>query len=197
MTVGALKSLQLPVNRADLRRVLVDRLTESELRDLAFDAGVDHEALPGTSKSDMARELVTYFENRHRIDKLLRTLEELRPDLHIRETPFDPDADLEWISAHDAIQATGCGSTYLLKLAAEGRVSARQEGDSWFFDRELLLAYLDGWIGTTEASEITDYVTGHIRWLAREGLVRAEKIRGDWLIYRSSLLAYCRARGRM
>ena len=156
-----------------------------------------NEVLTGTNKSDMARELVTYFGNRHRIDKLLRTLEELRPDIHVRETPFDHDADLEWISTLDAIRATGCGSTYLLKLAAEGRVGARQEGDSWLFDRELLLAYLEGWIGTAEASEVTDYVASHIRWLAREGLVRAEKIRGEWLIHRDSLLAYGRARGRM
>ncbi len=95
------------------------------------------------------------------------------------------------------MQLTGWGSTYLLKLAAEGRVGARQEGDSWRFDRELLLAYLHGWIGTEEASEVTDYTVAHIRWLAREGVVRSEKIRGLWLVHRESLLAYCRARGQL
>jgi hypothetical protein len=185
------------VDRGDLRRALVGRLTESELRDLAFDAGVDYETLPGTNKNDRARGLVAYFENRHRIDKLIRTLEDLRPDIRIRETPFDPGADLQWISTYDATQETGCGSTYLLKLAAEGRVDVRQEGDTWVFDREILLAYLHGWIGTEEASEVTDYTVQHIRWLAREGIVRAEKVRGTWLVHKESLLDYCRSRGKI
>ena len=185
------------MDRGDLRRLLVERLTESELRDLAFDAGADYEMLPGTNKGDKARELVTYFENRHRVDRLLRALEALRPDIHVRESPFDPHAEPVWISTHEAIQETGCGSTYLQKLAEEGRVAAQQEDESWFFDREVLLAYLDGWIGPSEASEVTDYVVSHIRWLAREGVVRAEKVRGEWLIHRKSLRAYCKARNRM
>jgi len=185
------------IERSELRRILVERFTEGELRDLAFDAGVDYEALSGSSKSDRAREFVLYFEHRNRLPKLIRMIQELRPDIHLSDVPFDPGAELVWITPLEAMQLTGWGSTYLLKLAAEGRVGARQEGDSWRFDRELLLAYLHGWIGTEEASEVTDYTVAHIRWLAREGVVRSEKIRGFWLVHRESLLAYCRARGQL
>jgi hypothetical protein len=183
--------------RARLRRILVARFTLSELRDLAFDAGVDDETLAATNKGDLARALITYFEHRHRMDKLLRTIETLRPDIQLRETPFDPNAELVWISIHEAMRITGWGATYLSRLAAEGRLSARREGERWSFDREILLAYLHGWIGTEEAAEVTDYAVSHIRWLAREGVVRAEKAHGIWLIHRESLLAYGRTRGQI
>jgi hypothetical protein len=183
--------------RSQLRRVLVERFSESELRDLAFDAGADYDVLPGTHKGDKAREIVLYFEHRHRIAKLIRMIQELRPDIHLSEVPFDRGADLVWITPVEAMGLTGCGSTYLSRLAAEGRVGARQEGDGWLFDRELLLAHLGGWIGTEEASEVTDYTVAHIRWLAREGVVRSEKVRGIWLVNRESLLAYCRDRGQL
>lgn len=185
------------MERAELRRILVERFTESELRDLAFDTGADYDALPGSNKGDRARELVLYFEHRHRIAKLIRTIQELRPDIRLSDVPFDPGADPVSLTPLEAMQLTGWGSTYLVRLATEGRVGARQEGDSWRFDRELLLAYLHGWIGTEEASEVTDYTVAHIRWLAREGIVRSEKVRGLWLVHRESLLAYCRARGQL
>jgi len=183
--------------RARLRRLLVERFTMSELRDLAFDAGVDDELVDTTNKSAMARSLITHFEHRHRIDKLLRTLEELRPDLQLRAVPFDPDGEPVWLSAYEAAQLTGWGVTYLHRLAGEARVSARREGEGWRYDRELLLAYLNGWIGTDEAAEVTDYAVSHVRWLAREGMIRAEKVRGVWLIERESLLAYGRIRGQV
>jgi hypothetical protein len=185
------------IERAKLRRILVDRFTLSELRDLAFDAGVDDETLEATNKRDLARALITYFEHRHRIDKLLRTIEALRPDIKLREMPFNPDAEPAWISTEEAIRITGWGATYLAKLASEGRVSTRREGEGWSYDREVLLAYLHGWIGTEEAAEVTDYALSHIRWLAREGVVRAEKVHGIWLIHREGLLDYSRVRGQI
>jgi hypothetical protein len=180
-----------------LRRILVDRFSQSELKDLAFDLGVDYEALPNGSKSDKARELVAYFDRRNRIPLLVREIRNRRPDIQLWRPPFDPEGELVWISTHEAILETGYGSTYLLDLAAQGRVTARQEGNTWLFDREVLLAYVKGWIGTEEASQLTDYAVAHIRWLAREGIVRAEKVRGIWLIHRESLLEYSRARGQI
>ncbi len=182
---------------SELRRILVDRFSESELKDLAFDLAVDYEALPNGGKANKARELVAYFDRRNRVPLLVREIRDRRPDIQLWRPPFNPEGGLEWISMHEAILATGFGSTYLHELAAQGRVSARQEGDTWLFDREVLLAYAEGWTGTEEASQLTDYTVQHIRWLAREGIVRAEKVRGIWLINRESLLDYSRARGQI
>ncbi len=186
-----------PSERARLRRILVERFTESELRDLAFDTGTDIETLDTTTKSALARALITHFEHRHRVDSLLRAIEALRPGVRLRDLPFDPDAAPNWLATQEAVQATGWGPTYLHRLATEGRVFARREDGGWAFDREILVAYLRGWIGTDEASEVTDYAVSHVRWLAREGMVRAEKLHGVWLIQRESLLAYGRMRGQI
>ncbi len=175
-----------------LRRTLIERFSESELRDLCFDLGVDYDSLPGESKADRARELVDYFARRHRIPKLVRKIEEMRPDISLSQSPFDTQSDTIWITTRKAMMATGCGPIFLRRLANRGRVRARKEGGKWFFDRQVLLAHVQGWIGTEEASEITDYTVEHVRWLAREGVVKASKIRGFWLLHKENLLAYCR-----
>ena len=184
-----------------LRQVLATRFSETELRDLCFDLGVDYESLPGESKADRARELVAYFARRHRLTRLIRAIHEARSDINI-DIPSLPNNEAaeqgeQWIPMPHAIDLTGYGSTYLTKLAQESIVPARQINGVWYFETSILLAHVQGWVTTREASELTDYTIQHIRWLARQGLVRAHKIHGEWLIQRASLLAYCARRGRL
>jgi hypothetical protein len=66
-----------PAEKALLRRFLVNRFSLSELKDLAFDLGVDHEILPHETKRGLARELITYFEHRDQLGCLMARV--LRP----------------------------------------------------------------------------------------------------------------------
>jgi tetratricopeptide (TPR) repeat protein len=66
---------------ADLRRMLTERFSERELRDLCFDLGVDYEILPGQDKADKARELIVHLERRDCIPQLVRIARQQRPDI--------------------------------------------------------------------------------------------------------------------
>ena len=63
-----------------LRKALIECFSESELRTLCFDLGVDYDGLPGTGKTDRARELVGHFWRRGHLMSLLQMVESLRPD---------------------------------------------------------------------------------------------------------------------
>jgi hypothetical protein len=67
--------LDLPRLRDQIRALFSD----SELRDLCLDLGIDYEELPGAAKSDKVRELVQYMERRDRLDDLMRRVIDLRP----------------------------------------------------------------------------------------------------------------------
>jgi hypothetical protein len=64
-------------------RVLANNLREQfsrgDLRQLAFDLGVDHEDLPGDTKTDLARELTLDCQRRGRLAELERVVERERP----------------------------------------------------------------------------------------------------------------------
>jgi internalin A len=64
-------------------RVLANKLREQfsrgDLRQLAFDLGVDHEDLPGDTKTDLARELTLDCQRRGRLAELARVVERERP----------------------------------------------------------------------------------------------------------------------
>jgi hypothetical protein len=47
-----------------LRQILATRFSESELRTLCFDLGIDYDDLPGQEKASKARELIAYLERR-------------------------------------------------------------------------------------------------------------------------------------
>ena len=64
-----------------LHRILVTRFDEGELHTLCFHLGVDYDDLPAAGRANKARELVTYLEHRGRIYELVRTGEQLRPDI--------------------------------------------------------------------------------------------------------------------
>jgi tetratricopeptide (TPR) repeat protein len=64
-----------------LRRVLVDRFSDGELRSLCFDLDVDYESLPGKGKADKARELIAHMDRRESIVLLIEAIEGMRPDI--------------------------------------------------------------------------------------------------------------------
>ena len=67
--------------RTKLRQNLIKYFGDTDLRDLCFDMDVDYQCLPGESKADKARELVTHLEHRSRIPELIKRCKELRPNV--------------------------------------------------------------------------------------------------------------------
>ena len=64
-----------------LRRILVRQFDTNELGTLCFDMNIDWEGLPGDGKGAKVRELLAFLERRGRIDELVNTIRELRPDV--------------------------------------------------------------------------------------------------------------------
>ena len=65
----------------DLRIILTSKFNQSELKNLCFDLGIDYDDLPGETKSDKARELIEYLDNRDQISRLIEVLKSRRPDI--------------------------------------------------------------------------------------------------------------------
>lgn len=63
--------LLTPTERAGLRQFLIDRFSLNELKDLAFDLGVDFELFSHQTKLDFSRELIAHFERRDRLGCLV------------------------------------------------------------------------------------------------------------------------------
>jgi hypothetical protein len=82
----------------ELRQILTERFSESELQTLCFDLGVDYEGLPGAGKTDKARELVSYLARHHRVHELVQVGQQLRPDISweiigdVDRAPWSPDS---------------------------------------------------------------------------------------------------------
>jgi hypothetical protein len=66
---------------AEIRQVLVERFSESELHTLTSDLGIEYEELPGIGKADKARELVDFLERRRQLGRLVSAIEGARPDV--------------------------------------------------------------------------------------------------------------------
>ncbi len=64
---------------AILRDKIVKCFNKSELKNLCLDLEIEHENLEGTTRIEMARELVAYCERCDIIDKLVKRCSELRP----------------------------------------------------------------------------------------------------------------------
>ncbi|HEX6385059.1 MAG TPA: hypothetical protein VF177_10345 [Anaerolineae bacterium] len=64
---------------ASVCRFLNQHFNLDELRELAFDLGIDYENVEGTSKRAKIRELVLYFNRQHMLDELIKTVKERRP----------------------------------------------------------------------------------------------------------------------
>lgn len=63
-----------------IRDVLVARFSLSDLHTLAFDLGIDREEIAGATKSDYARELVTYCSRRGLLPALVAVIRKARPE---------------------------------------------------------------------------------------------------------------------
>jgi hypothetical protein len=80
----------------NLRRILVERFNEDELRTLCFELGIDWDDFPGTGKQAKTREVVSYCEHRRTIPLLVSKALELRPDILtdlLTESVFSPIED--------------------------------------------------------------------------------------------------------
>jgi hypothetical protein len=64
-----------------LRQMLVTRFSVDELKTLCVDLGLEYDALPGDGKEGKARELVAWFDRRHRLPELEDKSKQLRPDI--------------------------------------------------------------------------------------------------------------------
>lgn len=69
------------VNATTLRDALAARFSLSEIETLCFDLGIDDEDVPGTTKSEKARELVRYMERRGRLSDLIAAIRKARPNV--------------------------------------------------------------------------------------------------------------------
>lgn len=67
------------INRAHLRRQLLEHFNDSELRDLCFDLSVNYDLLPGLGFGDKVRELIAYCERNGRLDELVTACAACRP----------------------------------------------------------------------------------------------------------------------
>lgn len=65
---------------AALRKKIVIAFSLREIGDLAFELGVDPDEVPGETATDRARVLVTYFQDRGRLEELVALCREKRPD---------------------------------------------------------------------------------------------------------------------
>lgn len=70
------------LNRMRLLGLLKDHFSEEDLRDLSFYLdGLDFDDLPGRGKSAKAREMVQFLQRRGRLQNLVESGRELRPDV--------------------------------------------------------------------------------------------------------------------
>ena len=76
-------SININVSARVMRQILSERLNESELHTLCFDLELDYESLPGNSKADRARELVSHFQRRHNLHDLAAAIIAARPDIRM------------------------------------------------------------------------------------------------------------------
>lgn len=60
--------------QSKLRKILIDRFNEDELKTLCLDLAIDYDVLPGEGKAGKARELVAYLDRRNRLLELKKVL---------------------------------------------------------------------------------------------------------------------------
>lgn len=98
-----------------IRRILVDRFSEEELKTLCFDMALDYDMLPGDSKGGKSRELVAYLERRNRLAEFVEEIQKSRPDVVVDSTlskpaPLNQIAEkfeaIIWVSAKSDILTT-------------------------------------------------------------------------------------------
>jgi hypothetical protein len=68
-----------PEERAQIRRLLADLFNLSEMKNLAFDLGVDYEEFAHNTPADFSRELIAYFERQNKMGCLITEMARTRP----------------------------------------------------------------------------------------------------------------------
>lgn len=81
-------------DKAALRMYLVDRFNLSEIKDLAFDLGVNYELFSHETLADFARELITYYDRRDQLTQLIVAVLERRPNKDLSQLVVELPASL-------------------------------------------------------------------------------------------------------
>ena len=143
------------INIVALRKILVADFHISELTDLSFDLGIDHETLPGRTKQVQARELIVQCRHENRLQELVTLVLERRPliERHIlildgeAQAPFkglesftETDADLFYgrdkeigklathLIDHSFLAVVGASGSGKSSLVQAGLVPSLQSG---------------------------------------------------------------------
>lgn len=95
------------MNKIKLLQILETHFNESELRHLCFLLEIDYENLPGQTKQDKVRELVTYSERHGLSKKLEAILPQLRPALDWSGEPGKQEPSTQ--STHNETEKKGGG----------------------------------------------------------------------------------------
>jgi hypothetical protein len=106
-TKGRKQSAHEQVNFTALRLILVDHFNESELRDLYFDLSIEYESVPGQTKNDKARELISYTQRNRRIKELLAHCRRLQPQANWQGVDHIPPQELSVAELFDGPQSWG------------------------------------------------------------------------------------------
>jgi predicted transcriptional regulator len=78
---GKLPSANREFAVTDLLPILSARFDLEELRTLCFELGVDFDDLRGEGKSAKARELILRMQRRQQVEKLIKKIRDMRPDI--------------------------------------------------------------------------------------------------------------------
>lgn len=68
----------MPIDKRQLRKIIDEHFNESELKDLAFELGIEYDNLEGRTKSNRVISLVEYARRHGLTDKLIGLVEEER-----------------------------------------------------------------------------------------------------------------------
>lgn len=123
-----MKALLEPDERAKLRQFLTNRFSLTELKNLAFDLGVDYELLLHDTTPNLARELIAHLDRKDQLDRLLTEITRLRPDNEL-ERLLDRFSHQEMNNKGEDLQELGDRPFTPLATPAEGLYSRK--------DREL------------------------------------------------------------
>ncbi len=69
----------ISINQSKFVRLIDSHFNKSELASLCFDLEIDIENLPGETKWDKARELISFMQRQKRLEKLILKCQEIRP----------------------------------------------------------------------------------------------------------------------
>jgi hypothetical protein len=135
------------ISLAELRAILTERFSDSELQTLCFDLDVGYDELPGSNKADKARELVAYLERRGRIADIGAVGRRLRPDVS-----WDDLMALDAASAgQPAAHVSGRKRTYsfLIVTGQEHFANdAKADAERFFAERQIPVATVKPVIST-------------------------------------------------